>query len=727
MNIVKEIKRLNDLGKLGLIQEVQDIIAKLPISLEEIGELIYNEDYDANDHVSDLTNIIEFLQNIFNNTDLPELVSNDLYDKLYEKYKNETGKDMVGSSTIPVGKKTCPHKYPHLRGSLDKVHYLKKSEVSKGDNRKNLQDWIEKCLNLLPSNKVINLLSRYKYDGVSLVFEYSKDLELQKVLTRGDTDQNLGQDVTDTFKAYTFNELFGTLLHDLEFNDDFAIKTECLMTYDNFRRYNEEKGLTLNNTRSAITSFINSEDHNYEDLIYVTLEVLEISSGREILPNVDNVNCVMFDVSTTGDFFNYVVFDTDANNHVFKISKGLFENNSGIVDDLELFIELIKADACNDKMYEPIDGIVFTIWDNDIIKGMGRKDNINKFQIAFKFPAGVKKSIVKNVTFQVGLMGGITPVVTFEPVTIMGNTIENSSTGSINKLKQLNLNIGDEIIVKYDIIPIISVDDTCKKGTGEKVISPTECPICHEELVSEGLNIYCNNDECDSRIIGKIINYTNKLDIKHIGVETITILVQEGFLNTIGDLYRLPDKLHSIITIKGFKEHMMNKIFSSLFSKTELYAHDLLGSLGINSIGRRVMEKVCRAIPFKELIEDINDLRMIHKLNSIKGIGDKMTGKIVNGVFSNQALIEDLLRYITIKPYENKEYNETVVFTKVRDKDFENYLEELGIKVASSYSTKVDIVITKDVNDNSTKIEKAKKDGKLVLSLEDAKTKYEYV
>ena len=130
---------------------------------------------------------------------------------------------------------------------------------------------------------------------------------------------------------------------------------------------------------------------------------------------------------------------------------------------------------------------------------------INKFERSFKFQPESKKSILKSVEFSVGNLGNITPIAKIEPVKLRGNTIKSISLGSVERFKMLGLSVGDEVIIKYEIIPYLDIDDTCEMS-GERLIeAPTHCPFCGSELVEDPL-LRCNNESCSSRVIGKILN-----------------------------------------------------------------------------------------------------------------------------------------------------------------------------------------------------------------------------
>ena len=224
--------------------------------------------------------------------------------------------------------------------------------------------------------------------------------------------------------------------------------------------------------------------------------------------------------------------------------------------------------------------------------------------------------------------------------------------------------------------------------------------------------------------MGKIINYIDKMDIREIGEGKVTTLFKLGYLKSIEDLYRLKKYKSDIAQIEGFGSKSVDKMLAAIDARRTVMDYNLLGALGIADTGSKKFKKILNIYYIDELIR-ICVKHNIIKLIEIEGIQEKTANKIIVGILQNLELIEFLKKELTIK-HDNVEYIMSVVFTKIRDKKFEEYLESKNIEVLDSYNKKVDIVICADKNTNSDKIKKAKKDGKLVLSLDEAYKYFKY-
>ena len=731
--MIKELNTMSHFIKYDLMDEFSKSVELT--DLESIGvELLDTheeviEGLPLKDVLQEYISILNFIEN---ESSIPTPVSDDTYDQIVEKYKDLGGRHEVGvHNNTSQNKKFGYHKYPELRGSLDKIHYLKNDEIPEKDSRKSFQQFLSGVIRELNSQGVtlpenINAAVDLKWDGTSHILEFSDNATLDRVLTRYDVENNMGVDITHIFKGCDLSRLlFCNLPVNIYSSGQFGLKVETFMPssyFDEYVKYTEDKKC---NRRSAITSIVNKGEDEWEPslLNFLVMKPLQIASLKYFELSEQDTGWIYL-----GELFGrhqYIhIYSLDLSFKIKNLNDLLNNIDKYPLKDCVFGVQSIAAETI------PVDGAVITLLDQTIIDTMGRKGNKNKFQIAFKFPQGVKKTTLKSVEFPVGPVAGtITPLAIVDPVVINGNTITNATLSNFEKMERLDLNIGDEVIIRYDIIPKLEKDDSCKKGRGIKIQRPTNCPVCNSDL--QGGN-RCVNPDCDAKLAGKIYNYIRKLKIKNIGKETIEKFVGKEYLKCIGDLYRLPRHVESLTKLPGFGVNSITSIFTAIFNRTKLYPHELLGAIGIPDISIKTMQKVCENMDILTFSEE-QLKNSIPLMTDIQGIGKITAEKIVSGMINRFDLLEDVMNYIEFIPYpKNKiEPTETVLFTECRDSEFAEYLEENNVEVASNYVKRLTLLIVPNNMDIATsgnkKVLRAKDESTPILTLNEARIKFGYM
>jgi NAD-dependent DNA ligase len=180
-------------------------------------------DIDQSD-IDEINDIIELTNFIYNNTDLDSPISDEEYDTLYEIFISD-GNSSIGAkvNNQDVGL----HLYPELRGTLDKIHFLRESDKPKGEVRKSLDWWINSISSKVNYVDDLEIMITPKLDGVSIIFEFDENCMLVRALTRGDVSTNEGMDVTELFKGLTMRTF------EPDKKKPFGVKTEIIMTESN--------------------------------------------------------------------------------------------------------------------------------------------------------------------------------------------------------------------------------------------------------------------------------------------------------------------------------------------------------------------------------------------------------------------------------------------------------------------------------------------------------------
>lgn len=641
--------------------------------------------------------ILKLCNSIYNYTGEDTGISDSEYDILISLYSSITkDKDLIiTENVVSENGELSHHKFTSLRGTLDKIYKITDEDVLKNKSQKTLDDWVKQTearyysltgmnVNLMESDVIV----MPKFDGVSVVFECDKEGNVLKALTRGDTSRNEAQDVSHIFKGIFKGSLDNQM-------SSYGVKTEVMMLDDKLTEYNEKYNKDYKNTRSIVSSIINSKEKD-ERAGYLHVVPLRIS----YMKNGEETN-----QSLAPEVYSYPYLKC-------KLKE----------------VEKIHQFAFSHKTVYPglrCDGAVIQILDEKIQNVLGRKDEKQKYEVAFKFTEETSYSEVVDVEFTAGLFGRMNPVVVFKPVKMKGNTIERASLGSFSRFNDLELCKGDKIKVLYDIIPYATFDPNdfkCERS-GKKVIKPpTRCPECGDLLVTSetGDILRCENKNCPCRERGKILNFCKKMNINNISYATIEDFYREGILRSIKDLYFLKSHINKILQMDGYGINKVNLIIDEINSHKDVTASVLLGSLGIEGLSIKKFKEVMLYLSLDEII-DFSKEKNYDVFTVIPGIKEKTSKKLVNGILDNIELIKFFENELNIIKENTVESDFSVVFTKVRDDDLEQFIKENGGSVDDNVTKNTSMIIVPVSGTESSKVKKAEKYGIPIIPFGDAK------
>lgn len=610
--------------------------------------------------------LIYILQGLYNYSGVDTGVSDYDYDRLYELL-NQGGEDLI---TTPIlNGKIVHHKYKSLRGTLTKIYVLDENDTAANESRDSLKDWVKSREKVLKdAGYDANLWEEEiyvfpKWDGVSIEFEFNKENELVRALTRGNTETNEAQDVTFVFKSIE-NRIKDPNMTGKE----YGLKTEVMMHDFDFEALNQKLEKPFKSTRSVISSIVNSDviDGRVNLLEVVRLRTSQLTEDGETLQELaTNV--------FERPFIKCRLMDTD------QIRKFAFSHTN------------INGLNC--------DGAVIYLINEEYRKVLGRKDHKNQYEVAFKFNEEIGYSQITGIDFKLTQFGRIFPVANFKPLKMKGNTVQNVSLGSIARFSELKLAKGDTIKVLYEIIPYIvfdKFDEKCKRSGNPMIKPPDKCPECGERLEKnpKGTILLCVNPDCKCRQRGKILNYAQKLGIPGIGPGTVDALFGAGIVTKITDLYKLRDKYDDVIKVEGFSEISVSALIHAIEEHgTTISADVFMGAIGIEAIGKKTFQKVFESYTIEDLIEFEEDGKYF-ALTSVPGIQELTSKKIITGVRENQKLIEKLLKkYVTVT-YEKKQEGEFIaVFHKIRSVLTTELIESYGGVVEDNLTKKTNFLI----------------------------------
>ena len=290
-----------------------------------------------------------------------------------------------------------------------------------------------------------------------------------------------------------------------------------------------------------------------------------------------------------------------------------------------------------------IDGMVIKVNSLDLQAKCGFTSHHPRWAIAFKFKAKQATTRLRDVEFQVGKTGAVTPVAKLEPVQLAGVTVQNVSLHNEDFIRSKDIRIGDQVLVERagDVIPYIvkALDDLCD-GSERPVAYPTHCPVCQSLLVKpEDEAIWrCENAECEAQVVQRMIFHTSKhaMDIEGMGESTIERFYKLGWLHSIADIYRLD--YAKIAELEGFGEKSATNLQKAIEIAKQNPIHRLLHSLSVHHLGQKSSKLLAAVV---EHVLDLKDWDL-ERYQEIKDIGPVLARNVYN-FFQNEHNL-DLLR-----------------------------------------------------------------------------------
>jgi DNA ligase (NAD+) len=390
-----------------------------------------------------------------------------------------------------------------------------------------------------------------------------------------------------------------------------------------------------------------------------------------------------------------------------------------------------------------IDGLVIEHDDLGVMEHLGEHDQRPKGARAFKFPHEEQPTRLRDVVWQVGNSGRVTPVAYFETVTLAGASVSQASLHNVDNIGRLAekcpqglLGYGDMILVsrRNDVIPY--VEKVIKASKNRRFGAPTECPSCGTKLrktagrrnvaTSDGAYLICPNDKgCGAQQSGAVKRWLAKLDIKDWGDALIEALCADGTVKTVADLYGLKaDDIAEVTLLDSGKRVGASKgkrVVKNLHAKMELRIADFVGSLGIDLWGRSMTQFIVDA--GYDTIEKMEDAT-VAQLAAVPGVGGTKAEAFVDGFGRRKKVIDDIVAAgVTIKKpvVGGKLSGVSFCFTGVRDREFEGEIQAAGGTIKSSVGKGLSYLVAKDPKSTSGKAKKARAQGTEVIGLDEAK------
>ena len=585
-------------------------------------------------------------------------------------------------------------------------HDYRMYSLSNSYSKEDLEDWETRIKKLVDGE--IAYTCELKYDGASISLTYENG-KLLRAVTRGDGYQ--GDEVTTNIK--TINSI--PLVLKGTYPNRFDIRGEIVLPFEGFNKMNEERIAEgedpYRNPRNTASGSLKLQDsseiakrplecllyHIIGDRLSINTQFESLEKAREWGFKVPAIDKIAKSISEVIEFVDY----WDIHRH--------------------------------DLPYET-DGVVIKVNSLFQQEELGYTAKAPRWAIAYKFKAEKASTVLKEITYQVGRTGAVTPVANLKPVSLAGTIVKRASLHNADQIEKFDIRVDDTVFVEKggEIIPkIVGVDLGKRTKNSLPTIYITHCPECNTELKrQEGdAKHFCPNiDGCAPQIIGRIQHYISRkaMDIDGLGSETVSLLVKNDLIHNYADLYELT--VSDILPLDRIAEKSAINLIAGVEASKKIPFERVLFALGIRYVGETVAKKLSKHYKSINGLANASEKELIN----VDEIGEVIAKSVVDffSLFENNDIINRLKSYgIQLEVSEEELSNQTNklggntfvvsgLFTKVSRNELKQLIEQNGGKLSSSISKKTNFVIAGDKMGPSKRI-KAEDLGVAIITEDD--------
>ena len=617
-------------------------------------------------------------------------ISDKEYDELYDellRLEEQSGIILPDSPTQRVGGDPLPcfepHTHIHRLWSLDKVR-----------TREDLIDWGRRVERIAESQHLpkVKYALEYKFDGLTINLTYEGG-RLITGATRG--NGIVGEDITPQIKTIR------TVPLTIPFKGKMEVQGECYMKLSVLDEINKTTDEKLKNARNAAAGALRNLDPRITakrrlDCYCYNVGYIE---GKKLETQDEMLGFLRENGFTVSD---YLVF----------------------CDDIETVCdEIDKAEESRPHLDFLIDGMVVKVRDFATREALGATEKFPRWAMAFKFAAEETTTTVRDITWEVGRTGKLTPRASFDPVELAGATIRHATLNNFDDIQRKRVGIGSRVFIRRsnDVIPEIlsAVEGDVPERQVEK---PTVCPACGAHVEHRGAHLYCTNSlSCAPQIAGRLAHYASRdaMDIDTFSEKTAALFVEELKLKSIPDLYDLGPQ--DYMGLQGFGERRINNLMAAIERSKDCTLGAFIFAIGIPNVGAKTAKDLARRFGTIEALRSAT----VEQLTEVPDVGEIVARSIVE-FFADPSIATQVDRLLAhgVKPRPEEVQQDspisgkTIVVTgtleKLDRRQAEALIESLGGKAAGSVSKKTDYVLAGE--SAGSKLTKARELGVRVLN-----------
>lgn len=617
-------------------------------------------------------------------------VSDKEYDELYDELcalEKQSGEVYIDSPTRRVGGEP-------IKGFAKHAHIARLYSLDKAVTHESLRAFLTR---VEKTGEKTAFTVEYKFDGLTVCLTYDKGAFV-RATTRGNGTE--GEDVTAqvlTIPSFPLK---------ISYQGTLEVRGEAVIRLSVLEKYNQTASEPLKNARNAVAGAIRNLDP-------------KITKQRK--PDI-----YFYDVNYLSD--GAELSQTQA--HEFLAGEGfkVFPYFKVCQTGEEVLSAIQEIEKERKNIDVLTDGAVIKVNAVKTREEMGYTDKFPRWALAYKFEAEEVTTIVKDVIWQVGRTGKLTPLALLEPVELGGATVSRATLNNYGDIVRKKVKIGSRVLVRRsnEVIPEI-LGATADGENSKEIEKPIICPACGSEVVETGAHLFCPNTLCKPRIVAKLDHYASKnaMNIDGFSESTAQLLIDKKGVQNFSDLYKL--SAEDFADLDGFKDKKISNLLEAIEKSKTPTLDAFIFAIGIGGVGRVAAKDLATRFTCMENLQNAT----VEELTAMENIGE-ITASAITAYFQDEENIKELVRLqeVGVAPTysaEKKEgvfSGESVVLTgslqNFKRSEAQKLIEARGGVCQSSVTTKTTLVVAGE--EAGSKLEKAKKLNIKIIDEEEFKT-----
>jgi DNA ligase (NAD+) len=674
--------------------------------LKEGDKFVESLTLEAKTRVQELRQLLQQASYAYYVLDSP-IIEDAVYDRLYRELQQLEIQhpDLVSrdSPTQRVGEKPASQ-FTSVR------HNVPLYSLENAFDVEELQIWEARWRRQTPSTKEVEYVCELKIDGNALALTYENGI-LVRGATRG--DGVTGEDITQNVRTIRSIPL-RLNMSGLENIEKVEVRGETFLPLDVFKQINADRQKAgeqlFANPRNATAGTLRQLDSRV-----VARRRLDFFAYTLHIPGMD-------DASIANTQWEALELLQDMG---FRVNpkKRLCQS----LPEVEEYYEHWDTERLN--LPYMTDGVVVKLNSYKLQEQLGFTQKFPRWAVALKYAAEEAPTRVENIAVNVGRTGALTPLAEMRPVQLAGTTVSRATLHNSTRIAQLDIRIGDTVIVRKagEIIPeVVRVLKELRPENTKEFVMPTHCPVCGQSVVRETGEAVtrCVNADCAAILKGAIEHWVSRdaLDVRGMGEKLVHQLVDRGVVHSVADLYELTSE--QLCALERMGNKLADKLVEAIAqSKNKPWSRVLYG-LGIRHVGS------VNAQLLSEKFNSVDELSKARQsdIEGIYGIGAEIAESVYQWfhIDANQKLIERLkaagLQFvgevIELTSLNQKLAGKSFVITgtlpTLKRDEAKELIQSHGGKVTDSVSKKTDYLVVGE--DAGSKLEKAESLGVSQLS-----------